>query len=47
MSGLLREHDFRLLWFGQGISAMGSSVTAIVLPLIVVVGWTPPRSRSA
>jgi MFS family permease len=36
MSGLLREHDFRLLWFGQGISAMGSSVTAIVLPLIAV-----------
>ena len=36
MSGLLREHDFRLLWFGQGISALGSSVTAIVLPLIAV-----------
>ncbi len=37
MTSLLRERDFGLLWFGQGVSAVGSAVTAIALPLIALV----------
>ena len=37
VTSLLRERDFGLLWFGQGVSAVGSTMTAIALPLIAVV----------
>jgi MFS family permease len=38
MSGRLwRHHDFLLLWGGQSISAVGSAVSLVVLPLIAVV----------
>lgn len=36
MPGLLRERDFRLLWAGQGISAVGTAVTGVALPLIAL-----------
>ncbi|MEU4369655.1 MFS transporter [Micromonospora chersina] len=34
--GLLRHRDFRLLWVGQTVSAVGSNVTAVALPLVAV-----------
>ncbi|MGR6320999.1 MFS transporter [Micromonospora soli] len=34
--GLLRHRDFRLLWAGQAVSAVGSNVTAVALPLVAV-----------
>ncbi|WNM37733.1 MFS transporter [Micromonospora halotolerans] len=34
--GLLRHRDFRLLWAGQTVSAVGSNVTAVALPLVAV-----------
>ncbi|MGW5672394.1 MFS transporter, partial [Micromonospora sp. NPDC003776] len=34
--GLLRHRDFRLLWAGQTVSAIGSNVTAVALPLVAV-----------
>ncbi len=36
MRSLFRDRDFRFLWFGQGISEIGSAVTVVVLPLIAV-----------
>src|SRR4051812_17280064 len=33
---LLSRRDFRLLWVGQGISELGSSVTNVALPLLAV-----------
>ncbi|MFG2055940.1 MFS transporter [Micromonospora sp. NPDC048930] len=33
---LLRHRDFRLLWAGQTVSAVGSNVTAVALPLVAV-----------
>lgn len=36
MVSLLRERDFRLLFAGQGISAVGTAVTYVALPLIAV-----------
>ncbi|GAA3254832.1 MFS transporter [Nonomuraea helvata] len=42
-SGLLRRRDFRLLWIGESISSLGSSVTGVALPLVAVtVLDTPP-----
>ncbi|MEU2614980.1 MFS transporter [Micromonospora sp. NPDC007271] len=35
--GLFRHRDFRLLWAGQTVSAVGSNVTAVALPLAAVV----------
>jgi MFS family permease len=35
--GLWRHRDFMLLWFGQTVSEMGSSVTVLALPLAAVV----------
>ncbi|MFC0030332.1 MFS transporter [Micromonospora chaiyaphumensis] len=35
-AGLLRHRDFRLLWAGQTVSAVGSNVTAVALPLVAV-----------
>jgi MFS family permease len=35
-SGLLRQHDFRLLWIGESTSGLGSSVTSVALPLVAV-----------
>src|SRR5437870_12216661 len=32
--GLLRHHDFRLLWRGATISKGGSAVTTVALPLV-------------
>ncbi|MFE9689918.1 MFS transporter [Micromonospora sp. NPDC005806] len=34
--GLFRHRDFRLLWTGQTVSAVGSNVTAVALPLVAV-----------
>ncbi|KKJ99405.1 MFS transporter [Micromonospora sp. HK10] len=34
--GLLRHRDFRLLWAGQTVSAVGSNVTTVALPLVAV-----------
>ena len=36
MVSLFRERDFRLLFAGQGISAVGTAVTYVALPLIAV-----------
>jgi MFS family permease len=36
MSSLFRERDFRLLFAGQGVSAVGTAVTYVALPLIAV-----------
>ncbi|MBT2393901.1 MFS transporter [Streptomyces sp. ISL-1] len=35
--GVLRQRDFRLLWFGETARTLGNSVTAVALPLIAVV----------
>ncbi len=35
--GLLREHDFRLLWIGETTSAFGTHVSRLALPLVAVV----------
>ena len=37
MSRLLRHRDFRLLWFGQSVSDIGTSVSVVVVPLVAVV----------
>ncbi|MFI6129244.1 MFS transporter [Micromonospora sp. NPDC051141] len=34
--GLFRHRDFRLLWTGHTISAVGSNMTAVALPLVAV-----------
>lgn len=34
--GLLRHHDFRLLWAGETINKTGSAITTVALPLIAV-----------
>ncbi len=36
MSTGLRGRDFRLLWFGETTSALGSGVTAVALPLVAL-----------
>ena len=36
MGSLFRERDFRLLFLGQGISAVGTAVSYVALPLIAV-----------
>lgn len=35
-SGLLRQRDFRLFWTGESISAVGNSITIVVLPLVAI-----------
>ncbi len=35
--GLLRTHDFRLLWTGETTSVLGSSIAVVALPLVAVV----------
>lgn len=35
--GLLRQHDFRLLWTGETTSRFGSNITGVALPLVAVV----------
>ncbi|MFJ4188743.1 MFS transporter [Kitasatospora sp. NPDC089509] len=35
--GLFAQHDFRLLWAGQTVSRLGSSVTTVALPLVAVL----------
>lgn len=35
--GLLREHDFRLLWIGETTSAVGTHVSRLALPLVAVL----------
>lgn len=35
--GLLAKRDFRLLWAGESVSRLGSSVTSVALPLVAVV----------
>ncbi|GAA5187573.1 MFS transporter [Rugosimonospora acidiphila] len=37
MASLFRERDFALLWSGQSVSELGSSVTYVALPLVAVV----------
>jgi predicted MFS family arabinose efflux permease len=34
--GLLRERDFRLFWIGETTSAVGTSATALAMPLVAV-----------
>ena len=34
--GVLRHRDFRLLWFGETTSKLGSNVSAVALPLVAV-----------
>jgi predicted MFS family arabinose efflux permease len=34
--GLLRQRNFRLFWAGESISAVGNSVTIVVIPLIAI-----------
>jgi MFS family permease len=34
--GLLRDRDFRLLWFGESVSRSGSAATDVALPLVAV-----------
>lgn len=36
MASLFRERDFRFLFVGQGVSAVGTAVTYVALPLIAV-----------
>ncbi|WP_432989793.1 MFS transporter [Dactylosporangium sp. CA-233914] len=36
VGGLLRTRNFALLWIGQSTSALGSSITAMALPLVAV-----------
>jgi MFS family permease len=36
MGSLLKERDFRLLWIGQGVSEIGTSVTLVAMPLIAL-----------
>ena len=31
--------DFHRLWFGEGVSVLGNATTAVLLPLLVVVGF--------
>lgn len=35
--GLLRDHDFRLLWIGETASALGTNISRLALPLVAVV----------
>ncbi|MFJ9840418.1 hypothetical protein ACIRYZ_08100 [Kitasatospora sp. NPDC101155] len=35
--GLFAQRDFRLLWAGQTVSRLGSSITSIALPLVAVL----------
>lgn len=35
--GLLRDHDFRLLWIGETASAFGTNISRLALPLVAVV----------
>ncbi|MFC5666319.1 MFS transporter [Kitasatospora misakiensis] len=35
--GLLAERNFRLLWAGETVSKLGSSITTVALPLVAVV----------
>jgi predicted MFS family arabinose efflux permease len=35
-AGLLRQRDFRLLWFGETVSKCGSAATDVALPLVAV-----------
>jgi MFS family permease len=36
---LARNRNFRLLWFGEGVSVLGNATTSILLPLLAVVGF--------
>ena len=36
---LLRNRQFTLLWFGEGVSVLGNATTAVLLPLLAVVGF--------
>ncbi|MDR8412421.1 MFS transporter [Nonomuraea sp. 3-1Str] len=40
--GLLRRRDFRLLWVGESVSSLGSSVTGVALPLVAVTVLDAP-----
>jgi MFS family permease len=33
------RRDFHLLWFGEGVSVLGNATTAVLLPLLAVVGF--------
>jgi predicted MFS family arabinose efflux permease len=35
--GLIRHRDFRLLWIGQSVSDVGTSVSYVVVPLVAIV----------
>lgn len=34
--GVLRQHDFRMLWLGETTSRLGTTITGIAIPLIAV-----------
>ncbi|MDP4503991.1 MFS transporter [Nonomuraea turcica] len=40
--GLLRQRDFRLLWIGESVSSLGSSVTGVALPIVAVTVLDAP-----
>ena len=36
MIGILRQHDFRLFWIGQTTNKLGSTASAVAMPLVAV-----------
>jgi predicted MFS family arabinose efflux permease len=38
-SPLARNRNFGLLWFGEGVSVLGTATTSVLLPLLAVVGF--------
>ena len=36
---IARSRNFRLLWFGEGTSVLGSMTTAVVVPLVAVTAF--------
>jgi predicted MFS family arabinose efflux permease len=35
--GLIRHHDFRMLWIGESTSKIGSTMTVVAMPLVAVL----------
>lgn len=41
-AGMLRDHDFRMLWIGETVSMTGSAATTVALPLVAVITLRTP-----